>query len=276
LNNLKQTRQEKRQKSKKTGEKISEFGNEIEINKKEYAELLNNLKLEIPLDDMSHVKINNIILDTQSKVNEKTNLIREIEKREGQLKELGKIFEIQRDNQVRFLQKLQKADVTKVNIEKEIRRLLKEKESISDEVEVDKENVLTKIKIFGIKSIEIDEIGNILEALKQKQDVFQKNQKKRDVLEKEVTSMNSGLANSKARIKEIKERVKGNQASLNQLSEEFNQLNKERKHLFADKEPDMEEKSLDEKVDAFEKNYEKAKQENEKIKHELNSAVTKI
>jgi exonuclease SbcC len=267
IENFKTDKAKKETEALKANEKISELGREIENRNVECDKLLDDLKLEMPL--------NNILLDTQLEINEKANLIKDVEQKEGKLKELGKIFEAKRDIQIKFSLKLQKAESAKIDIEKEIERLVKEKESVSSEVEIDKENVLEKIKIFGIKNIEIDEIADVLESLKQKQDTFQKNKEKIDCLKKEVTSMNSALANSKARIKEIKEQVKVNQESLNKLNKELDDLNKERQNLFGDKEPDTEEKSLDEKIDRFEKIYEKAKQANERIKHELSSAATR-
>ena len=120
----------------------------------------------------------------QSDVNKKTKLIKEIDQKEEQLKELKNIFEKKRTNHVKSIQKFQKADIAKKDIEKDIKRLLKEKELITAEVEFNKTILLKEIKKFGIKSIKIDEIDNILESLKQKLDVFQENQKKRDVFEK--------------------------------------------------------------------------------------------
>ncbi|MCK5311835.1 MAG: hypothetical protein KAJ62_06990, partial [Desulfobacteraceae bacterium] len=267
IENFKTGKAKKETEALKANEKINELEKEIENSNVECAKLLDDLKLEMPL--------NNMLLDTQFEINEKTNLIKEVEKREVKLKELVRIFEIKRDNQTKVQQKLQKANIAKTDIEKDIKRLIKDKEAVSGEVVVDKENVLEKIKIVGIKSIEIDEIDDVLESLKQKQETFQKNKEKIDFLEKEVTSMNSELARSQDRIEEIKGRVKVNQVSLYELNKEFDELKKERKHLFGDKEPDIEEKFLDEKVDNFEKIYEKAKQVNGRIKHELSSAAAK-
>ena len=228
----------------------------------------------MPFTEINQTEISSIILNTQSEIKQKTDILKEIEKREDQLKELVKIFETKRDSQVSVLQQFQKAAIVKTEMEREIKRLLKEKNLVSGEVKSNREAVLKEIKIFGINSIRTDEISQILVSLKQMQDTFQENQTKRDLLEKEVTKMNSEFDSSQARIEEINKKSKTNLVYLKDLNEEFSLLHKEREYLFADKEPDIEEKNLDKKVDDFEKLYETVKSENEKIQHEINSATT--
>ena len=257
-------------------EKINGLKHEMEADRQECLKSLKRLKIDVSLDETGLAEINNILSDTQSDVDEKIKLIKEIDQREEKLKKLQSIFEAKRTNHIRSIQKFQKADIAKKDIEKDIKRLLKEKELITAEVESNKTTLLKEIKKFGIKSIEIDEIDNILDSLKQKLDIFQENQEKRDMLEKEVTAMNSDLYNSKIKLKEIVEKIKLNQGYLNELNKEFVLLNNERETLFGKKQPDIEEKILDEKVDRCEKNFEKARLENERIKHEINSSERQI
>ncbi|MCD4743760.1 MAG: AAA family ATPase, partial [Desulfobacteraceae bacterium] len=127
-------------------QRIKELEQDIKTNQMEYIKSLDTLDLNVSLQDLDHDEINNIMLGIQSETDKKAKIIKDIEDQEKQFNELVKSLEIKRDQQIELGEILQKAAIAKADIENKMKRLLMEQNSISAEVQDNKENVFKLIK----------------------------------------------------------------------------------------------------------------------------------
>ncbi len=263
LENLTSEKAVKETKAKKISEKINELKVKLDSDKKDQQKIADQLGV-----DLSQVT-DKMVSATQADISKKADLVRKIEVKEDKLKEFTRILEKDRAHHLKSLKDFQKADMARADIDKEITGLLNDHKEIKKEISSDKSILLDKVKMFGINDIEMDQISYILDSLRSKLEIFRKNQADRDMLEKQIISMNSNLDNIKIRQAEIFERIETNMRLQEKSDLKLAALNKERKLLFGEKNPDIEEKILDEELDNFEKIYSKSNLKADKLNHEL-------
>ncbi len=256
----------------KSKERIRELVLEINKSEKEIEQLLDNIKPGAKVEGVAQdldAMIDNIQIQSDSM----GKIVKNIEAKERQINSIERDLAVKREAKAKIIERLNSAAIERSGNQKDKKRLLKQKESVANQVQDIKTDILKQIKIFGVSKIDISEIDNIVGFLKVKQDVYKKNQEKQESLEKQIVSMKNEFDHNRAMILEIKEQITSDKSRLKELDNDLEAMVKQRKQLFDDRDPDKEEKLLDEKIDRFEKVFEDVKQENEKIKHALGSAV---
>ena len=185
----------------KSNERIKELDQDIKTNQMKLIKSLRKLELKISLQDFDHDKIDNIILNIQSEIDNKAIVIKEVENQEKQFNKLVKNSEIKRAKQESLSKKLQKAAIAKADIENEKKRLLLEQDLVSNEVQVNKENISKQIK----EQIEFNKAS--LNTLKKDYESLQE-ERKQLFKEKNADNEEKYLDENVDRVEKIFENVK--------------------------------------------------------------------
>ena len=186
-------------------------------------------------------------------------LVEEVEKIEKSLASAMKAVERAKDDLSHSEKQLQEFAFKKSSLERDLKRLQQEKESLKKQVDSYQKDTLELLQPYGIESLPIENLEAILKTLKEYRQQWQKSQKRKIELDKQLLQARGLKTQLADQITKLDIEIKDKQLACAEQTKEQNHLFEERQKLFQEKNPNEEEFKLSEAVEKAEKSVEDAR-----------------
>ena len=213
--------------------------------------------------------------ETEQKIEALNKLISRAENQETEIKKLEAAENLARKN----LTKAEKLETEAINDRRSSEKTLAGMESNLEKLRVDfaerRRAVSTKLMPLGITEISEKDLSSILDTLKTRLNIWQKQIKKKADIEKQIADLGSEIKRLEAVVETQNTALTERQRQLEILKENVVDGNDERKMLYGDKSPDDEEFRLNKTVSDAEVAEKQARDEHSILQQKLSTAKTR-
>ena len=164
------------------------------------------------------------------------------------------------------------------NVEKadyEHARLMKEVETLGEEVEKARALAFKDVESYGVMQISVPEIDSILKDLTRRRDAWQAKLNEKIGLEKKIHDLESAIDKDKALLEKLEHDLKKGREDRDGLIRRHESLGASRRELYGEKNPDREETRLADAVNQAGKTFEKAREDHAGTEKVFNSLKEK-
>ena len=224
-----------------------------------FSEELVLAKVEILEGSDSSEILQRLIKDVLENYSVTTSLVEEIEKLEKDFSIKQKFLEEAKEHCLSSEKKVSELGYKKETKESDGKRLQKEKESLELQMNSYRDETLQRVQPYGIESLSVDVFDDILKSLNAKRQDWQKSQKRKNDLDKELVQAKGLEKQLIEQMTKLEAEIKEKRVALEERTKDRDRLLEERKKLFQEKNPDDEEAKLSEALEQAEKTLEEAR-----------------
>lgn len=247
----------------------------LEADERQCTETLH--QLQIPVDTADALtRLQSELSTGQSKIEDYTGLITEIEQKEKSEKALLQSRETARMAWTTANQSFQEAQHAQEMAAREYDRLEQEYEALKKQFTEELEKTRQEVAAYGVTELPVARLDSILEKLTQRRDAWQAKITEKLDVEKNITGLEIELEKQTVLQNKLDEELQKVREDHTQLLEQCTLLHQERTKLYGDKDPDVEEKRLALMVEKSENHLEKARSEHDRLREEVNNLQARI
>ncbi|MDD5723741.1 MAG: AAA family ATPase [Syntrophales bacterium] len=230
----------------------------------------NMLKLNIIADPEERAgKVRDEIADAQKRISEISDIIAAAEEmnRKGNAahKNLEKLRTLLEGSGKALQDARHNVDIAS----REHTRLIKEVETLGEEIENARALALKDVEPFGVMQIPSNDLDSILKDLAGRKDTWQAKQGEKSELEKKVRNLEAGIEKDKALLEKLKHDLKESGKNRGDMALEHASLSASRRELYGERNTDQEEKRLADIVTRTTDAFEKSREEHARIEQEI-------
>jgi exonuclease SbcC len=258
-----------------TAKEMTEKKTTLEADEKQCTEALRLLNIKATDEDRA-AKVSEALADVRAKITETAGIVAAAEEKGKQEKTAVTALEKARSKFDVADKTLRDARYKLETAGLERERLIKECAAQAEALETALAAALKDIEPFGIATISLTGLDDILKNITVRKDTWQEKQAEKIDWEKKISDLKSGIDRDTALLSSLDKDLVARHQERDELWKEYEMLGASRRELFGDKNPDQEEKRLADAVGQATKAFEEAREAYVQIEKEISALKEKM